>query len=83
MAITTLQILEIIEVVESFLTRMRPPEHIRDELDIGYKLTTKALSFLKSGHSGTIRKSFSNIHLQRQPLKRLTVRGKHFGCGQA
>lgn len=32
------QVLDIIEVMEAFLERKRPPEHIRPKLDIGYKI---------------------------------------------
>jgi hypothetical protein len=38
MAVTNLQVLDIIEVMEAFLERKRPPEHIRPKLDIGYKI---------------------------------------------
>jgi len=33
-----LQILSIIEVMERFLERVRPPENVRPQLDIGYKI---------------------------------------------
>lgn len=38
MAVTNLQVLDIIEVMEAFLERKRPPAHIRSKLDIGYKI---------------------------------------------
>lgn len=38
MAVTNLQVLEIIEAMEAFLERRRPPEHIRPKLDITYKI---------------------------------------------
>jgi hypothetical protein len=38
MAGDNLRILDIIEVMEGFLERRRPPEHIRPRLDIGYKI---------------------------------------------
>ncbi len=38
MAVSNLQILDIIEVMEAFVERRRPPEHIRSKLDIAYKL---------------------------------------------
>lgn len=43
MAIDTLQTLEIIEVMENFLSRIRPPEHIRNQLDIGYKIEDQSI----------------------------------------
>ena len=38
MAVDNLQILHIIETMEAFLERERPPEHIRPKLDITYKI---------------------------------------------
>ncbi|MBS1558836.1 MAG: DUF3024 domain-containing protein [Bacteroidetes bacterium] len=38
MPIDTLQVVEVIEVMENFLSRVRPPENIRPELDIGYRI---------------------------------------------
>ncbi|MBS1490107.1 MAG: DUF3024 domain-containing protein [Bacteroidetes bacterium] len=38
MAIDTLQVVEVIEVMENFLSRVRPPEHIKPQLDIGYRI---------------------------------------------
>lgn len=38
MAVTNLQVLDIIEVMEAFLERKRPPENIRPKLDLTYKI---------------------------------------------
>jgi Protein of unknown function (DUF3024) len=38
MALNNLQVLDIIEVMETFLERQRPPENIRPKLDIAYKI---------------------------------------------
>ncbi len=43
MAIDILQTLEIIEVMEDFLSRKRPPEHLRNQLDIGYKIEDQSI----------------------------------------
>lgn len=43
MAIDTLQTLEIIEAMENFLARKRPPEHIRPKLDIDYKIEEQSI----------------------------------------
>lgn len=43
MAVTNLQVLDIIEVMESFLERRRPPEHIRPKLDIGYRIDGQSI----------------------------------------
>ncbi|MBX7109383.1 MAG: DUF3024 domain-containing protein [Chitinophagales bacterium] len=38
MEIDTLQTLDVIEAMENFIARKRPPEHIREKLDLGYKI---------------------------------------------
>lgn len=43
MAVNNLQVLEIIEVMEAFLERQRPPEHIRPKMDIGYKIEGQSI----------------------------------------
>jgi hypothetical protein len=43
MAIDPLQTLEVIETLENFISKIRPPEHIRKELDIGYNIDGQAI----------------------------------------
>jgi hypothetical protein len=43
MAIDTIQTLEVIEVMENFLSSNRPPEDIRHELDLGYKIDGQSI----------------------------------------
>lgn len=43
MAVENLQVLDIIEVMEAFLERKRPPEHVRPQLDIGYKIEGQSI----------------------------------------
>ena len=43
MAIDTLHTLEIIEAMENFLTRQRPPEHIRSEVDVDYRIEDQSI----------------------------------------
>lgn len=43
MAINPLQTLEIIEVMENFLSRIRPPENIRNQSDIGYTIHDQSI----------------------------------------
>lgn len=43
MAIDLLQTLNVIEAMENFLSRKRPPEHIRPQLDIGYKIEEQSI----------------------------------------
>lgn len=43
MAIDVLQTLDVIEAMENFIARKRPPEHIRPKLDIGYKIEGQSI----------------------------------------
>ena len=43
MAIDILQTFEVIAVMENFLSRKRPPENIRSQLDIGYKIENQSI----------------------------------------
>ena len=43
MAVDNLQVLDIIEVMEAFLERKRPPVHIRPKLDLGYKIEGQSI----------------------------------------
>lgn len=43
MAVSNLQVLDIIEVMEAFLERKRPPEQIRPKLDIGYRIEEQSI----------------------------------------
>jgi hypothetical protein len=56
MAIDNLQVLEIIEVMEAFLERKRPPEDIRQRLDIGYTIEGQSIiihEILSSGNDAS------------------------------
>lgn len=43
MAIDILNTLEVIEAMENFIARRRPPEHIRKKLDLGYKIEEQSI----------------------------------------
>ncbi len=43
MAIDTMQTLSVIEVMENFIARTRPPEHIRPQLDINYRIEEQSV----------------------------------------
>jgi len=43
MAIDSLQTLDVIEALENFILRKRPPEHIRDKLDISYTIEGQSI----------------------------------------
>lgn len=66
MAVSNLQVLDIIEVMEAFLQRRRRPEYIRPKLDIGYRVEGQNISFTPSDQSGTILGEYSIRRLQRQ-----------------
>ncbi|MEO9477118.1 MAG: DUF3024 domain-containing protein [Cyclobacteriaceae bacterium] len=43
MALDILQAVETIEALENFLDRRRPPEHIRPELDLAYRIEDQSV----------------------------------------
>lgn len=43
MALDVFKTLEVIEVMENFISRIRPAEHIRSQLDIGYKIEDQSI----------------------------------------
>jgi hypothetical protein len=43
MAIETLQTLDVIEALENFMSKIRPPEHVRKELDICYTIDGQSI----------------------------------------
>jgi len=47
MAIDILQTVDVIEAMENFIERKRPPEHIRSRLDIGYKIEGQSIYVLE------------------------------------
>jgi hypothetical protein len=43
MAVDVIHIVEVIEVMENFLSRCRPEEDVRDDLDVGYKIEDQSV----------------------------------------
>jgi hypothetical protein len=43
MALTLTNTVDIIEVMENYIQRIRPPEDIRDKLDISYKIDNQSI----------------------------------------
>ena len=47
MAIDTLKTLDIIEVMENFVDKRRPPVHIRPKLDISYRIENQSVTIVE------------------------------------
>ena len=47
MAIDSLQTLDIIEVMENFIEKRRPPVHIRPKLDIDYRIDGQSVTIVE------------------------------------
>lgn len=47
MALDPLQTLDVIEAMENYLSRERPPEEIRKKLDFGYKIENQSIFILE------------------------------------
>ncbi len=60
MALKLEDTVEIIEVMENWMERIRPPLHIRSQLDIGYKIDNQNIIVFE------IRPSFDNSDLIRE-----------------
>lgn len=43
MALELLNTVEIIEIMENYMERVRPPEHIRNKLDLTYKIDNQSI----------------------------------------
>jgi hypothetical protein len=43
MALELLNTVDIIEAMENYIARVRPPEHVRDRLDINYKIENQSI----------------------------------------
>lgn len=62
MAINPFQSLDIIEVMENFIDRIRPTESIRPKLDIGYKIEEQSVIIHE------IRPRYDNPEIKIEPL---------------
>lgn len=73
MAIEILKTLEIIEAMENFLTKKRPPEHIRPKVDIGYKIEGYSIIIFE------IRPQWNNekVHLDSPIAKATFIKKKN------
>ena len=73
MPISSIQTLEVIEVMENFLSRKRPPEEIRSKLDIGYKIEDQSIIVF------TVRPAFGNPNKYHESAvaKTTFVKAKH------
>jgi hypothetical protein len=43
MALELLNVVDVIEVMENYVASIRPPEHIRDKLDVSYKIDNQSV----------------------------------------
>jgi hypothetical protein len=74
MAIDTLRTLEIIEVMENFVEKRRPPEHIRLKLDIRYRIDNQSITIVE------VRPKWNNSEVIRDhPVAKATfVKAKNY-----
>ncbi len=67
MALDSLQTMNVIEAMETLAERKRPPEHIREKLDIGYKIEGQDVFVFE------IRPRFDNPKVKREyPMAKTT-----------
>lgn len=48
MAINGLETIGVIEVMENFLEKRRPPEHLREQIDLGYRLKGQSIEIFET-----------------------------------
>ena len=67
MPISPLQTLDIIEVMEGFIDKMRPPEHIRHQVDLSYNIKDQSIFVVE------IRPNWKNPELKMEsPIAKTT-----------
>ncbi len=66
MALNIFETVDIIEVVENFIEKIRPPETIRDEFDISYNIDDQSVTIVE------IRKSFVKESMMEIPVAKAT-----------
>jgi len=67
MALNLSNTIDIIELMENYIERTRPPEHIRHDLDIGYRIDNQSIILFE------IRPAFRNpMELQESPYAKAT-----------
>lgn len=80
MPIDSLKTLDIIEVMENFRDKKRPPEHIRAKLDVDYRIEGQSVTIVE------VRPRWNNPAVYRDtPMAKTTfikskIIGKYFGC---
>lgn len=74
MAIDSLKTLDIIEVMENFVDKRRPPEHIRPKLDISYRIEDQSVTIVE------VRPKWDNPEIIRDnPVAKATfVKAKNY-----
>lgn len=60
MTLNPLQTLDIIEIMEGYLARKRPPEELREQIDLGYRIDDQSIFFF------TIRPSWQDKKIIRE-----------------
>ena len=67
MPIDSLQTLDIIEVMENFIEKRRPPVHIRSKLDIDYRIEGQSVTIVE------VRSRWDNLEIYRDtPMAKTT-----------
>ena len=66
-------IVDIIEVMENYIARIRPPEHLRNKLDLAYNIENQSviIQVSASGRDDWIRFCKSNIYKEYRKMESL------------
>ena len=79
MAIDILQTLDVIEVMENFISRKRPPEHLRNQLDIGYKIEDQSIIIFEIRPQWNKPEIILEHPFAKTTFVKAKITGKYFG----
>ena len=68
MGFNAIEMLEIIETMEGYISRNRPPEHIHSKLDIGYRIEKQNVFVFEIRPNVVDPKILTNMILPRLPI---------------
>ena len=79
MAIDTLKTLEVIETMENFIYKRRPPENIRYQLDLSYQIENQSIIIFEIRPKWNKPDEKWDHLLLKQLMSKKKITGKFFG----
>ena len=82
MAIDIFKTIDIIEIMENYLEKVRPPENKRKQLDLSYKIEGQSVLLTESRPIWNNPSQFAEHDYAKATFIKAKMPGKYFGCGQ-